>query len=47
MYRIFRRFTLSVAALALVVMSATVSSAQQDVRWLRNPAISPDGSQIV
>ncbi len=43
----YKRF-FSVAAAALMLFaSINVSSAQQEVRWLRTPAISPDASQIV
>ncbi|MBR2135740.1 MAG: PD40 domain-containing protein [Bacteroidales bacterium] len=47
MNQIFKKLSSFAAAALMVMASASVSSAQQEVRWLRNPAISPDGSQIV
>lgn len=42
-----KRIFSAAAAALLLIASADVSSAQQEARWLRNPAISPDGTQIV
>ena len=47
MNQIFKKLSSFAAAALIIMASASFSSAQQEVRWLRNPAISPDGSQIV
>ena len=47
MNQLFKRIAKIAAAAIMLVAFVNVSSAQQDIRWLRNPAISPDGSQIV
>ncbi|MBR5074373.1 MAG: PD40 domain-containing protein, partial [Bacteroidales bacterium] len=47
MNQLFKRIAKIAATAFMLVAFVNVSTAQQDVRWLRNPAISPDGSQIV
>lgn len=44
--KLFRRFLMGAATLAAVVFGMQEASAQQEARWLRYPAISPDGTQI-
>lgn len=40
-------FRLLTILLALTLLAGTTAKAQQEVRWLRYPAISPDATQIV
>ena len=47
MNKLFKRISSLAAVAVLLIATVGESSAQQEVRWLRNPAISPDGSQIV
>lgn len=44
--KLFKKFFVCMATLATVVFGMQNANAQQEARWLRNPAISPDGTQI-